>query len=108
MRRIISLLIIAIVFTTNIVAQQLKVDPHFWWSGMQETELQLLIHGDNIASFKADIMTNNITLKETVTLDSPNYIILCLDLTNSKPEKFDIVFTNGKKKITTNYELKAR
>lgn len=108
MRRIISLLIIAIVFTTNIVAQQLKVDPHFWWSGMQETELQLLIHGDNIASFKADIMTNNITLKETVTLDSPNYIILYLDLTNSKPEKFDIVFTNGKKKITTNYELKAR
>ena len=41
-------------------AQQLKVDPSFWWSGMQETELQLMIYGDGIANFNPT--SNNITI----------------------------------------------
>lgn len=91
-----------------VYGQQINVEPAFWWSGMQETELQLMISGKDIASYKATIQSNNVYLKEAVTLESPNYQILYLDIANSKPEKFDIVFTNGKKKITYNYELKQR
>ncbi len=47
-------------------------------------------------------------MKETVTLESPNYRILYLDISDSAPQKFEIVFTNGKRKITHNYELKPR
>lgn len=91
-----------------VYGQQINVEPAFWWSGMQETELQLMISGKDIASYKATIQSNNVYLKEAVTLESPNYQILYLDIANNKPEKFDIVFTNGKKKITYNYELKQR
>lgn len=91
-----------------VYGQQINIEPAFWWSGMQETELQLMISGKDIASYKATIQSNNVYLKEAVTLESPNYQILYLDIANSKPEKFDIVFTNGKKKITYNYELKKR
>ena len=26
-------------------AQDIKIDPAFWWSGMEETELQLMVYG---------------------------------------------------------------
>ncbi|HOV72158.1 MAG TPA: glycoside hydrolase family 13 protein [Dysgonamonadaceae bacterium] len=86
----------------------MKVEPAFWWSGMKEPELQLMIYGKNIADYKPTLTSKEIYLKEVVSLESPNYLLLYLDISNSKPEKFDIVFTNGKKKITIPYELKQR
>ena len=101
-----SLLLFFTLFTLQ--AQQVKIDPAFWWSGMQEPELQLMVYGENIADYKANIASNNVYLKESVTLESPNYQLLYLDISKSVPETFDIVFTNGKKKITYSYELKKR
>ena len=89
-------------------AQQLKVEPAFWWSDMQEPELQLMIHGEGIASYTPSVTSNDVTIKESVRLSSPNYQIIYLDLTQSKAQQFDIVFTNGKKQITYKYELKER
>ncbi len=89
-------------------AQQINLDPAFWWSGMQEPELQLMVSGKDIASYKATVSAKDVYLKEAVTLESPNYQILYLDISESTPQTFDIVFTNGKNKITYNYELKRR
>ena len=94
--------------TCALQAQQVKVEPAFWWSGMQETELQLMVSGKDIASYKAAVTAKGVYLKETVTLESPNYRILYLDISDSAPQKFEIVFTNGKREITHNYELKPR
>lgn len=98
----------AVVYSLSAIAQQVKIEPHFWWSGMQENELQLMIYGDDISSYKVEVNSENVKLLESVTLDSPNYQILYLDLSKSIPEEFEIIFTKGKKKIKTNYELKAR
>jgi glycosidase len=94
--------------SVKLSAQQLSIEPAFWWSGMKEPELQLMIYGKNIADYKPTLTSKEIYLKEVVSLESPNYLLLYLDISNSKPEKFDIVFTNGKKKITIPYELKQR
>lgn len=94
-------------FTTLVLqAQQISIEPAFWWSGMQETELQLMISGKEIASYKATVNAKDVYLKETVILENPNYQILYLDISGSAPQKFEIVFTEGKKKITYHYELK--
>ena len=108
MKKLITLLFFTLLSIWVLQAQQIKVDPAFWWSGMEETELQLMIHSENIADYTPTLSTQDIKIKEVVRLSSPNYQIIYLDITNSKPEKFDILFTNGKKKITYNYELKAR
>ncbi|MDO5664886.1 MAG: glycoside hydrolase family 13 protein [Bacteroidia bacterium] len=105
-KTILSILIIFL--SLALQAQQINVDPTFWWSGMQEPELQLMVSGKDIASYKAVISAKDVYLKEAVMLESPNYQILYLDISKSAPQKFDIVFTNGKKKITYNYELKKR
>lgn len=103
-----TLLALLLLLACVLHAQQVKVEPAFWWSGMQETELQLMVYGKDIADYKAEIASPHIQLKEAATLESPNYQILYLDISNSVPETFDIVFTNGKKKITHRYELKPR
>ena len=94
--------------TLALQAQQLSIEPAFWWSGMQETELQLIISGRDIASYKVAVTAKDVYLKEAVTLENPNYQILYLDISDSTPQKFEIVFTEGLKKIAYNYELKER
>jgi len=108
MKKIFSSFIIILFVTISAFSQQLSIEPAFWWSGMQESELQLMVYGNNIADYKATIASPHVYLKESVALESPNYKLLYLDISKSIPETFDIVFTNGKKKITIPYELKQR
>ncbi|MDD4495995.1 MAG: cyclomaltodextrinase N-terminal domain-containing protein, partial [Eubacteriales bacterium] len=63
---------------------------------MQEPELQLMISGKDIASYKVAVTAKDVYLKEAVTLENPNYQILYLDISDSAPQKFEIVFTEGK------------
>ena len=108
MSKKITLLFIAFFAVLTLSAQQLKVDPTFWWSGMQETELQLMIYGDGIANYTTSVTASDVTIKESVRLASPNYQIIYLDISKSKAQKFDILFTDGDKQITYQYELKER
>ena len=104
-------LLLIVLLTTALVTthgQNLRVEPSFWWSGMQENELQLMVSGENIAAYTPELNTEHVRIKEVVRLDSPNYQIIYLDLSNSVTETFDIRFTNGKKNITLPYELKKR
>lgn len=102
-------LFLSLILVTSLAqAQQIQIDPSFWWSGMQENELQLMVSGENIAAYTPELNTAHVRIKEVVRLGSPNYQIIYLDLSNSIPETFDIRFTNGKKNITLQYELKER
>ncbi|HHW80549.1 MAG TPA: glycoside hydrolase family 13 protein [Bacteroidales bacterium] len=89
-------------------AQQLKVDPAFWWSGMQEPELQIMLYGENIGNYTPTISSNDVVIKESVRLSNANYQIIYLDISQSKPQQFDILFTNGDNQITYQYELRER
>jgi len=75
---------------------------------MAETELQLMISGDQIADYIPSVTSEKISIKEVVTLPNRNYLLIYLDLTGAVPETFDLVFTRGSKKITVPYELKER
>lgn len=103
-----SILLSFIFIASLLQGQQVSIDPAFWWSGMQETEVQLMVSGDNIAAYTPAVSSKNITIKEVVTLQSPNYLLIYLDLSKAAPETFNLIFTSGKKKITLPYELKER
>lgn len=85
-----------------------RIAPNFWWSGMKNPELQIMLYGKNIATSAVSVTGKNIVLKETVRQDSPNYLFLYLDLTDAPAQTFDIVLTQGKKKTAVPYELKQR
>ena len=105
-KTILPCFILSLIF--SIQAQTINIEPSFWWSGMAETELQLMVSGDKIADFTPAITSEKISIKEVVTLPNRNYLLIYLDLTGAVPETFDLVFTSGRKKISVPYELMER
>lgn len=101
-------LFILFLFQTAFAIEVKKLEPAFWWAGMKNSELQILMYGDKIAQCDVQITSQTSRLKEIVKLENPNYLLLYLDLSEAKPEKFDIVLQRGKEKKTVPYELKQR
>ncbi len=87
-----------------------RVEPAFWWVGMKNTELQIMVYGKNIADSRITIdYPGGVQLDDVVHVENPNYLFLYLQVKpDAKPGKFDILFTEGKKTQAYPYELKPR
>ena len=86
-----------------------RIDPTNWFADMQDPTLQLIVYGKDIKF--ADVSTDypNIKIDSLVRLDSPNYLLIYLNLKGAKPGEIALTFSNknGKKTIKK-YQLKAR
>lgn len=106
MKNIISILTLFI--STLVFAQFQHVEPAFWWKGMKNPELQILLHGKNIANQTIEI-SNGIKIKNLQKVENPNYVFVTINTDEINVSKFKIFLKNGKKVISTyNYELKER
>lgn len=69
------------------------LEPPFWWAGMRETQLQLLVHAPKIAGSKVVLQYPGVRLQKVQTLPNPNYLVLTLQLSPTvRPGSFDIRF----------------
>lgn len=98
------------IYTISMSAIEIsRVEPAFWWTGMKNTELQIMVYGKNIARSNVRFEYPGVRLKELVRVENPNYLFLYLDITKeANPGNISFTFTDGKKKLVRNYELKAR
>lgn len=110
MRRI-SIIILLIVFSFSAFALNVdRVEPVFWWVGMKNPAVQLMVHGQDIAT--ADISVNypGVRIESVSRQQNPNYVFI--DLLISKEAKagtFQIQFRKSKKDFADySYELKNR
>jgi len=85
-----------------------RVEPPFWWTGFKHAELQLLVHGNDIARYEPSVAANGISIARVASGDSPNYLFIYLDISSAEPGSFDIVFADGDKRFAQTYELRAR
>jgi len=87
-----------------------RIDPPFWWTGMKNSQLQLMVHGTNISEAKPVIEYYGVRVKEIILVENPNYMFINLEIgEETKPGVFDIHFKKGKKTIATyKYQLKER
>ena len=85
-----------------------KVAPTFWWAGMKNPELQILLYGDNIAQNEVSITAQGVELRDVVKQDNSNYLLLYVDLSEAAPQTFNIALKKGKKITNVPYELKQR
>ncbi|MCD7900405.1 MAG: glycoside hydrolase family 13 protein [Bacteroides sp.] len=110
MRRIVFTLLAAITFITAFAANINKIDPPFWYVGMQHPELQLMVYGDGIGDASVTVDYPGVNLSSTVRLESKNYLLVYLSLDKEviKPGTMTLTFTQNKKKTTREYELRAR
>ena len=86
-----------------------RVEPAFWWTGMKNTELQIMVYGKDIARSSVQFEYPGIRLKELVRVENPNYLFLYLDIAaDAAPGVVHFTFVDGKKKVVRPYELKER
>lgn len=110
MKRQLFLSLLLALFTSNTnAALDIKIEPAFWWSDMKNTELQLMVYGQGINDYTPSINHDNIQIKEVVELESPNYLLIYVNVKDAQPGRFNILFkSENKKSLTYSYELKAR
>ena len=88
-----------------------RVEPPFWWTGMNNTELQIMVYGENISELNAKINHKGVSIKETKRVENKNYQFLYLTISpECKAGKMVIHFKNNENKTIekVNYELKER
>ena len=86
-----------------------RIDPTNWFADMQDPTLQLMVYGKDIKF--ADVTTDypNVKIDSLVRLDSPNYLLVYLNLKGAKPGEITLTFSNKNgKKTTKKFQLKAR
>ena len=86
-----------------------RIDPTNWFVDMQDPTLQLMVYGKDIKF--ADVTTDypNVKIDSLVRLDSPNYLLVYLNLKGAKPGEVTLTFSNKNgKKTTKKFQLKAR
>lgn len=106
-----SLMIVTMTLGLN--AQKVKVDridPPFWWTGMKSTQLQIMVYGENISLTKPKIDYEGVIIKQSILVESPNYLFIDLEISNNAMAgNFKIDFMKGKKIVKSiDYELKQR
>jgi len=87
-----------------------KLEPSFWWVGMKNPEVQLLVYGPAISDTKPQISYNGVTISNIQLTSNPNYLFVTLRINeNTIPGKFNITFSKDKKVVTSyEYQLLPR
>src|ERR1700744_5545269 len=76
-----------------------RVEPMFWWVGMHNPNVQLIVHGNNIASRKVELNYPGVTLAEVHKVENRNYLFLDLRISSGTvPGTFPIKFTKAGEK----------
>ena len=95
------------VFTMALMcaASSLRVDPANWFAGMKDPTLQLMFYGKNIRNVN-NVRTDypGVKVDSVVRLESPNYLLVYLDIKEAKAGEMTLML-DGKK---VKYELKQR
>ncbi len=101
------LLITGAAFSQDLNIQ--RVDPPYWWVGMKNPNLQVLVYGPDIAYSRLSLSYPGVSVGQIVLTENPNYLFLNLIIApEAKAGVMPIVFTRDGQRITIEYELKNR
>lgn len=81
-----------------------RIDPTFWYAGMKNPTVQLMLYGKNIKQAEVTTDYPGATIERIVRLDSPNYLLVYLNLSGAQPGEMTLK-VDGKK---VKYQLKQR
>ena len=86
-----------------------RFEPSNWWTGMKNTELQIMVYGPDISKSTLTINYPGITIKEVAKTINPNYLFVYISIAKAtKPGMVPMKFVDGTAKFIYNYPLLAR
>jgi len=108
MKRILLITLLICITGLTAAVNISKIEPAFWWAGMKNPELQIMVYGENIGQSEVTVSSPGVTVQKVVKAESPNYLFVYLDIEHAQPGMIKMLFTEGSKKKTVQYELKVR
>jgi len=100
-------ILLFLLFTSITFAQVDRVEPPFWWSDMNLSDVQIMFYGKNIAQNEVSV-SNGIIIKGIQKTENPNYVFVTIDTKNISAQDLVFTFKNKNKSFTQNYSLKSR
>lgn len=98
------LLIASVAFAQHTIE---RVEPPFWWQGMHNPQLQLMIYGENVAGLTPEIEYDGIAVKRTDLVENSNYLFIYLDVEPGvRPGEFNIQFKNNEDRVIDSIEYR--
>lgn len=87
-----------------------RVEPPFWWAGMRQPSLQLMVYGPEIGNASVTCSYAGVTVDSVVRADSPNYLFVYLNIgADARPGTVDLKFAAPDGAVSTvPYVLKER
>lgn len=85
-----------------------RIEPADWYVGMKNPSLQLMVYGTGIRDAGVTTDYPGVRIDSLVRLDSPNYLLVYLNLESARPGEMKLDFTLGKQKKQVRYNLKER
>ena len=85
-----------------------RIDPTHWYVGMKESSLQLMVYGKGIRDAEVTTDYPGVSIESLVRLDSPDYLLIYMDVAKAQAGKMTLKFKVGKKSVNYPYELKTR
>ncbi|MET0355636.1 MAG: glycoside hydrolase family 13 protein [Cellvibrio sp.] len=111
MKKLFAIVVLTLSISAQASTYEIKhIEPLNWWVGMHHPDLQLMVHGENIAELSPSVNYAGVTLAGTEKTNNKNYLFINLHISNTaKAGSFPIAFKNGDKTlVTVNYKLEAR
>lgn len=89
-------------------AQVERVEPPFWWSGMNLEKLQLMFYGDNIAQYEVEA-SDGVVISNIRKTENPNYIFVTFNSGEIPAGTIHFSFLkDGEREFTETFDLRER
>ena len=108
MKKILTALALGTTLSMNAAVKIDKIEPANWFVGMKDASLQLMVYGQGIKTAEVTTDYPGVKIDSLVRLDSPNYLLVYMNVKDAQPGTMNPLFQQGKQKKKVAYELKVR
>ena len=108
MKKILTALLLGTTLTMNAAVKIDRIEPTDWYVGLKDASLQLMVYGKDIKTANVTTDYPGVKIDSLVRLDSPNYLLVYMNVKDAQPGTMTLLFQQGKQKKKVNYTLKAR
>lgn len=85
-----------------------RIEPTNWFVGMKNPQVQLMVYGKNIRSAEVSTDYPGVRIDSLVRLDSPNYLLIYMNVKDAKAGTMQLKFNGKGVKQTVSYTLNNR
>ena len=108
MKKILTALALGTTLSMNAAVKIDKIEPANWFVGMKDASLQLMVYGQGIKTAEVTTDYPGVKIDSLVRLDSPNYLLVYMNVKDAQSGTMNLLFQQGKQKKKVAYELKVR